>query len=341
MSGIDAVGRSNRAGNASEAVEEKRASVDPGAERRAAEAAAERRRNGYFGGTGAEGRSAVRGRPVLATDAVGGAGVGAGKSMDAIASEVLGLRAERRSTTDPLKARALDEKIHALSCRWCELARARGMKPPTDSFDPSRASDAELASALLWTEVGNTYPVGALVDGGVRFQRELHLALIVRSPFLLNEAIAKGMKNDPALLSAMYKELRRLGDDRPCAATDTLESLAARRAEILRRREADRIAEERSQKVIGLDGRIGTPGQVTSYELEQGLIAANPGSLLGTIGAGISASRGGSIEDRRKAGQAGNAADGLVGFWQPPLDPNKAPPPTFLNERPRKEIHAR
>jgi hypothetical protein len=106
-------------------------------------------------------------------------------------------------------------------------------------------------------------------------------------------------------------------------------------------READRVAEERSQKVIGLDGRIGTPGQVTSYELEQGLIAANPGSFLGTIGAGISASRGGSIEDRRKAGQAGNAADGLVGFWQPPLDPKKASPPTFLNERPRKEIHAR
>lgn len=221
------LGRSNRAGNASEAVEEKRASVDPSTERRAAEAAAERRRNGYFGGTGAEGRSPVCGRPVLATDAVGGARAGAGKAMDAIASEVLSLRAERRSTTDPLKV--------ARSTRRSTRCRAGG--------------------ASL--------------------------------------------------------------------------------------READRVAEERSQKVIGLDGRIGTPGQVTSYELEQGLIAANPGSFLGTIGAGISASRGGSIEDRRKAGQAGNAADGLVGFWQPPLDPKKASPPTFLNERPRKEIHAR
>lgn len=215
------------------------------------------------------------------------------------------------------------------------------MKPPTDSFDPSRASDAELASALLWTEVGNTYPPSALVDGGARFRQELHLASIVRSPVLLDQAIAKGMKNDPALLGAMYKELRRLGDDRPCLATDTLESLAARRAEILWKRKAEGLAEQQKQKVIGLDGRIGTPEQVAAYELEQGLIAANPGSFLGTIGAGISAALGGSIEDRRKAGQAGNAADGLVGFLQPPLDPEKAPPPIHLNPRPRTEIHAR
>jgi len=332
MSRVDAAGRSNRAGNASEPVEENRSSVDPAAERRAAEAKAEQRRNGHFATARAPERPA--GGSVRAASSVALPGPKP-TDMAGIAGEVMRLRAEKASSSnDPARARVLEGKIEELSNRWCELARARGMQPPTDSFDPSRASDAELASALLWTEAGNVYPLSALRDGGTRFKKELHLALIVRSPELLAAAVARGKANDPELLGAMYKELRRLGDDRPCTSADTVESLAARRAELLRRRDStERIGEkeqERRQQTIGLDGRVGTGERIIAYEIEQGMIVANPGSLLGTIGAGISASQGGSIDDRRRVGAAGNAAQGLVSFKKPG-DPDKRPPAIFQN----------
>ena len=97
--------------------------------------------------------------------------------------------------------------------------------------------------------------------------------------------------------------------------------MAARRAEIVRKHDATALVQEkeeaRRQKTIGLDGHVGTAEQVVNYEIEQGIVAANPGSLLGTIGAGISASQGGSIEDRRRAGKAGKAAEGLAGIVKP------------------------
>lgn len=334
MSRIEGAGRSNAAGDASETVREDARSIDPETERRVAEAVAEQRRNARFG-------SADGSRPMSRADACmppsegkDGAGATAGAarsgavapperkpaSTQGLATEVVRLRAEKAMATDPVEVRALTQKIAALSSQWCEAARARGMKPPSESFDPFRASDAELASALLWTEVGNAYPVSALTDGGARFQREIHLALVARSPSLLRDAVARG-KGDNELLGAMYKELRRLGDDRPCTSNDTVDSLAARRAEILRQRANADLVEEREdarrQVTIGLDGHVGTAEQVIDYEIEQGIIAANPGSLLGTIGAGISASMGGDIEDMRRAGRAGNAAEGLAGIVKP------------------------
>lgn len=335
MSRIEGAGRSNSAGNASEAVREDARSVDPEAERRAAEAVAEQRRNAHFGGVdGSRPRSRTGDARTPPSAGKDGAGANAGParagavapperksaSIERLATEVVRHRVEKATTTDPGEVRALTQKIAALSSQWCEEARARGMKPPSESFDPFRASDAELASALLWTEVGNAYPVSALADGGARFQREIHLALVVRSPALLREAVASG-KADAELLGAMYKELRRLGDDRPCTSNDTVESLAARRAEILRQRANAGLVKEREdarrQVTIGLDGHVGTAEQVINYEIEQGIIAANPGSLLGTIGAGISASMGGDIEDMRRAGRAGNAAEGLAGIVKP------------------------
>ncbi len=342
MSRIDGAGRSNSAGNASEAVREDARSVDPEAERRAAEAVAEQRRNARFGNAdglrplsrAGDACTAPNARTDAARAKASAARAGAvppperePASIEGLATEVVRLRTEKARTTDPGEVRALSQKIAALSSQWCEEARARGMKPPSESFDPFLASDAELASALLWTEVGNAYPVSALTDGGARFQRELRLALVVRSPALLGDAVAGG-KGGSELLGAMYKELRRLGDDRPCTSNDTVESLAARRAEILRQRASGGLVKEledaRRQVTIGLDGHVGTAEQVINYEIEQGIIAANPGSLLGAIGAGIAASMGGDIEDMRRAGRAGNAAEGLGGIRNPNVAKRKA-----------------
>ena len=350
MAGIGSVGRSNRAGTATEAVEGESHSVDPEVARRTAEAAAEQRRNDYsrdvsdsrggsassgatrskldqadirsLGGACASAATKTVGRNASPAEGLQVAGLASRESispnMDALANDVMRLRTEKSTTTDPARLRALSVEANTASSLWCELARARGMKPPSESFDPFHASDAELVSAFQWTEIGNAYPVNALSDGGAHFQKEIHLALIVRSPAMLSEFIAKGEADNPDLLAAMYKELRRIGDDRPCTSKDTVVSLMARRAEVLEQRASGGLADAfegaRRQLTIGLDGRVGTAESIGNYEIEQGILAANPGSLLGTIGAGISASHGGSIEDRRRVGQAGKSADGLLGI---------------------------
>jgi hypothetical protein len=234
--------------------------------------------------------------------------------MAETAAEVMRLRAEKAKTSAPEVAGVLQARIATLSNQWCAQARAAGMKPPTDSFDAFRATDEQLRSAILWTEVGNTYPVSALQDGGAHFRDELLLAHAVRSPVLLGQLVERMKDHPERLIPALHRELQRLGDTRPCSPNDTVDSLLARRSEALRLQSnganAHAADEARQRVTIGVDGRVGKLEDVITSEMEQQILAANPGTTLGAVLAATSA---GDVEGMRRRGKLGNAVEGVAG----------------------------
>lgn len=252
--------------------------------------------------------------------------------MAPLATEVLRLRAELAKTSDPLLRTALATRARQLSDQWCAMARAAGMKPPAGSFDPFHASDDELRNAVLWTEVGNTFPVASFghpVDVQ-RFRDDVLTAMTLRTPGLLDRVIAANPRN-PALVPLLEEELRRLGDTSGCRPGDTVESLLARRAELLSAARAKADEADRSRKYIGLDGRIGTAEDLASYETEQYILAVNPGTTMGSLLAATAAASGGDVEAIRRAGSAGNQAERLGGGFGKKGDPKsgQAMPPRW------------
>lgn len=238
--------------------------------------------------------------------------------MGPLATEVLRLRAVLAKTGDPLLRTALATRAHQLSDQWCAMARAAGTKPPAGSFDPFHASDDELRAAVLWTEVGNTFPAASFghpIDVQ-RFRDDLLMAMTLRTPGLLDRVIAANPRNR-ALVPLLEEELRRLGDTTGCRAGDTVDSLLLRRAELLAAARAKASEEDRARRYMGLDGRIGSAADLASYEAEQYILAANPGTTMGALLAATAAVSGGDVEAIRRAGDAGNAGEALGGGLAP------------------------
>ncbi|MBX3217827.1 MAG: hypothetical protein KF850_37820 [Labilithrix sp.] len=296
-----------------------RSGVEPTTKRRDADASAEERRNRHYTDAGPPATSTLGGARFSSAPSLPASWAIAAivrperepAGMPALAAEVLRLRAEGTRTREPELGRAIAARVATLSSEWRQLARAKGMQPPDDTFAPFRATDEELTSAILWTFVGDRLPVSAFQDSGARYRDELLLAHAVRSPTLL-PALAD--TKDPRLAAALYKELERLGDARPCAAGDTIPSLLARRAELLRLRDNGAAAraddEARKQITLGADGRVGAAESIALYEMEQHILAANPGTTLGAI---LAATQAGDLEGMRRAGQAGNMVEGVAG----------------------------
>ncbi len=228
--------------------------------------------------------------------------------MAELGTEILSLRSTlTNSLAEPERAER-EARLRTLSSEWCALARSYGMKPPSESFDPFRASRRELTEAIAWTEFGNTFPVRALADGGKLYKEQLVLAHVVRSPALLGQAAAAFEREPSKLLGALYKELHRLGDNTPCKPDDTVASLIARRSNLVRleanRAAAETAEEERRRPTLGLDGRVGSAETIARYELEQQIAAANPGTPLGAF---LASQYAGDTEAMRHAGELGNA----------------------------------
>jgi hypothetical protein len=108
-------------------------------------------------------------------------------------------------------------------------------------------------------------------------------------------------------------EIAKLGGVAPCRDDDTEESLLWQRNVLMAAKLTKRAESEATRESMGLDGHAGSGEEVDRYEREQWVAAANPGSGTGVILAGIAAARGGSIEDVRASGQAGNEIEGVLG----------------------------
>lgn len=256
----------------------------------------------------------------------------------AVEGEVVRLRSVDAGKGDTALERAVQARVNELRDRWCELSRAAGMGPPSASFNPYLASDEELKSALLWTTLGGTVPIeAAMHDGGVRFREDIIEAVALRTPGLGEELIASYASEPGTQRQLLERELRRLGDRQQCRADDTNATLIARRADLLRKRDVEEIERGQNELQIGLDGRQGTARWLVEYELEQRVIAMNPGTTTGSIAAAVAATRGGTTEEIRAAGQAGNAAEGvaqgLAGVDPRKLD--KRVPPGMVGRRRR------
>jgi hypothetical protein len=111
--------------------------------------------------------------------------------------------------------------------------------------------------------------------------------------------------------------LRRLGDASPSGPTDTIESLYARRQEIVPKRKSEAVQHDlaaadagRKQLYLGLDGFVGTAESVERYERNEALKASVSDTTLGSILASYLG--GGDVEKMRSLGHLGSNAEGIA-----------------------------
>lgn len=232
---------------------------------------------------------------------------------DALAKELVRLKSVHPSPRDAALGAALRTRIGELTTQWCSAATTAGLRPPANGFDPYLASDRELHAAFLWTTLAGAAPRDALMaDGGVLFREDVVEAMALRTRHVDDELIASYDADPGTQRMLLERELRRLGDRRECRTDETNADLVARRQTLLRLDDAKLQADIDGAVHIGLDGQLGTVDALIDYELEQRLLAMNPGTVAGSYFATIAAVSGGDTDDIRAAGAAGNALGGLA-----------------------------
>jgi Bacterial EndoU nuclease len=235
-------------------------------------------------------------------------------TFDGLTGEIVRLKRLTLPPNNPALRAAVTARIGQLTQQWTVKAQAEGVTPPTAGFDPYTATDRALRNAFLWTEVGGAVPLQAVMtDGGTRFREDIFEAVALRTPGLDTMLLASYRDQPGAERALLERELLRLGDHSPCRADEKIESLRDRRAALLRVVDEKQAAIDGKIRWIGLDGRQGTFEQLVDYELEQRWLAMNPGTTTGAITATASTLLGGTTEEIRAAGQAGNAWQNVAG----------------------------
>lgn len=228
-------------------------------------------------------------------------------TLDELTHEIGRLRAASSANADTALKNAIGARLTTLVDAWGVKARAAGMNPPAASFDPYTARNRDLESAYLWTNTAGAVPLeAAMHDGGAQFRQRILEAIALRSS--KGDALIAAYGVDPKKQRLLLEhELHRLGEPR-CSDAATGEQLIARRAELLRKREAMNTPSDRT-RYIGLDGKQGTLQSTVDYEIEQRIVAMNTTTSTGSLAAGAAAARGESIEDIRKKGAWGDRAE--------------------------------
>jgi hypothetical protein len=173
-------------------------------------------------------------------------------------------------------------------------------------------------------------PLAKLVSPTERQAHERYvraLEMVRANPTTIHDgrSLLQKLKDDEQeKIARLRSELVQLGDTQGCTDHDTVDSLTARRDHLLLARQAAADDAEAKRKYIGLDGHVGTADELARYELEQRMIAANPGSGTGALLAGLASMRGGSVDDIRAAGEAGNLVEGIGGGVGHALNTNRA-----------------
>jgi len=230
-------------------------------------------------------------------------------TLGGVADEILRLRETRLAPDDSAARASIAKRICDLQSAWVEKARAAGMKEPSASFSPWTATSAELGDAFLFTHLAGIVPLDAArVDGGLHFKEDIFEALALRKRGLDDEVIDSYASDPGTQRLILERELRRLGETTQCKPDESIEDLRLRRAKLVTapiHREEDRTL------YIGLDGKIGTFQALVDYELEERILAGNPGTVTGSTAATFARYR--STDEMRAAGQLGNAVGGLGG----------------------------
>lgn len=238
--------------------------------------------------------------------------------LKSLTAEILRLKKETQAKHEPDTSACLKMRICMLQSQWVGLATAAGIAKPSARLDPFAVKPDEVARAFMWSEAGGVVPFGELAaDGGKAFQSGIRdaMTLQVRGFDALLE-LHRGQPADEKRL--LQRELKRLGDPGVESANDTVQSLSARRQEILSGRKSEEIQKNlaestaRSKQLyIGLDGFVGTGDSVARYERSEALKAAVSDTTLGSVLATYFG--GGDVEKMRALGQLGSNVEGLGG----------------------------
>ena len=196
--------------------------------------------------------------------------------------------------------------------RWVESAKAAGMKPPGQyGIDPTKATDAEIANALLWMDRGGVVPMDRLMSGGPEaYRRELVEELVLRKPGGL-ETLLTIHRDEATRRELVTRAMRRAGIDATCRAGDTAQTMLARYYAALAEKKRAGDAAVAALPVLGDDGlHFANAADAKRYEVAQRVAAMNPGTTMGSIASAYAAMTGASLEQIRGAGQAGNGLEG-------------------------------
>ncbi|MBX3206710.1 MAG: hypothetical protein KF764_16695 [Labilithrix sp.] len=243
-----------------------------------------------------------------------------------LTTEIFRIKSALARPLAPDVAQAAKQQLCMLQSQWVGLAKTGNIPEPRGRLDPMTAKPEEVARAFMWSEAGGVIPRAELeADGGKAFQNSVRDALTLRTRgfgALLDLHRARPDEQK----SLLYRELKRLGVTTAPRPEDTVESLDARRREIVlaRAAEEERKIEEaaRRQLYIGLDGFVGTAQSLVSYERHEALQATNPGTTLGSIMATYLG--GDDIQRMRTLGDLGTAVEGVAGGVSVAIDRARA-----------------
>lgn len=225
-----------------------------------------------------------------------------------LTDEIGRLRGKASEEKNPVVRKAIQARERELVAEWSRRAPSMGYPAPKAGFDPARASDHDLLCARAWRDVTGTLPRDVLASGRTdEYLRALDEQSSLRDSKTVRAFTADLEKRDPERLRRLVtQELRRTGDDRDhdhiplgvlrerfiCAKTGALPSNEPARA-----------------KHMGADGFVGTPEQVSDYELRERLKLVKTDSVVGTLATGVAAHNGADV-DRLRAVKQG--ADGMM-----------------------------
>ncbi len=189
--------------------------------------------------------------------------------------------------------------------------RAAPMGPPLTPFAELRTA-SQLDDAIA-RERGFLESLGRWAPPSERETHQRYLATLEKAREGGGTATQRLNAREQKVMEDLRAELADLGDTTGCKADDTVRSLLERRDCLMAQRVAENEKREGSRSSMGLDGHAGSRDEVERYEAEQWIRAVNPGSGAGVVFAAIAAARGGSVEDVRAAGEAGNVVEVVAG----------------------------
>ena len=232
-------------------------------------------------------------------------------TLSGLADEILRLRRAALAPNNDADRLSIVKRTRDAQSLWLEKARAAGMKEPSSSFSPWTASNAELGSAFLYSHLAGVVPLDAAKhDGGLQFREDIFEALALRTRGLDDELLDSYATEPATQRILLERELHRLRDATQCKPDESVDELRLRRAKLLN---APRPPQEDRALYIGLDGKVGTFQALVSYELEERILAGNPGTTTGSWTATLAIRGKATTEEVRAAGELGNAVENLAG----------------------------
>lgn len=203
-----------------------------------------------------------------------------------------------------------------------ERAEAAAQRPPPKGFtpapygvNPETATDAQLDAEIRHIDGGGAVPMGVKMGVGAEaYRQQLGEEALLRRPGGL-EILLRVHAGDPAAQKRLLAHaLQRVGGDPTCKPGDSVQTLLLRYYETVGAKSRASNDAVRAMPTMGDKGLVfANADEAARYEAAEKVIAMNPGTTLGSIAAAWKAMSGGSLDDMRAAGSAGNELEGTGG----------------------------